>query len=431
MANVPLVARTVFLKDGHPMKRLLLPACALVLCANTAGADVISDWNVQTGQRVAAAARRGPSAVLDFAVVHLAMHDAVQAFERRYHAYCVAVPDATGSPVAAASQAAHDVLVGLFPLQRTTIDAALVTLNANYVGQGLMVPSDQGAVVGTQTAACILNLRLAADNAKRATPDSFVGGLGIGEWRPNVSSVPMTADFMATVTPFTMNRPDQFRMAVSPPSLTSGAYTKAYREVMEKGADTGSTRTSEETAVARFFSDAPANYWNRLMRDLVVSRSLDLGDSARMFALVTTATADATITAWDSKIAFNFWRPITAIRLGEDDGNLRTLGNPLWTPFANTPNYPDYTSGANNASGATTTILENLFGDEVEFTLVSNVAGTDPRNYSRFSDAARDVVDARIFMGIHFRFADTTGLRQGRRVANWTFGHYLTPISDQ
>ena len=418
------------------MKKLLLPACALLLCANTAGADVISDWNIQAGQSIAASTppRRGPSAVLDFAVLHLAMHDAVQAYERRYQTYCLGETIAWGSPIAAASQAARDVLVGLFPAQTTAIDAAHVTLTARYVSQGLMVPGDEGAIVGAQAAACILNQRLTADNAKRTTPDSFVGGLGLGEWRPNVPpapgvSVPMAADFMATVTPFTLKESDQFRMANPPPNLRSGAYAKAYQEVMEKGAAAGHTRTDEETAIARFFADAPANYWNRQMRELVVSRSLDLGDSARMFALVTTATADAIIACWDTKIAYNFWRPITAIREGENDGNPGTDGNPQWTPFFNTPNYPDYTSGANNVSAATTTILEHLFGDHVEFTLVSNIAGAVPRSYTRFSDVARDVVDARIYMGIHFRFADATALRQGRQVANWVFSHHLRPIN--
>ena len=182
------------------------------------------------------------------------------------------------------------------------------------------------------------------------------------------------------------------------------------------------------TATARFFSDAPANYWNRLMRDFVDARSLNLGDSARMFALVSMATADAIIAAWDTKIFYGFWRPVTAIREGDNDGNPATAGNPTWTSFFNAPNYPDYTSGANNVSGATTTVLEHLFGDKVNFTLVSAAAGAVPRDYSRFSDVARDVVDARIFMGIHFRFADTTALRQGTHVANWTVSHFLRPI---
>jgi hypothetical protein len=418
------------------MKRLLLSACALVLCANTASADVIADWNIQTGQRIAASTppRRGPSAVLDFAIVHLAMHDAVQAYERRYQSYCVAIPDATGSPVAAASQAARDVLAGLFPAQIAAIDAAHDALTTIYISQGLMVAGDEGAIAGSQAAACILNQRLAADNAKRTTPDSFVGGLGIGEWRPNVPpapgvSVPMAADFMATVTPFALRTADQLRTSNPPPHLTSGAYAKAYREVMEKGAAVNSTRSDEETAIARFFADPPANIWNRQLRDFVVSRALDLGDSARMFALVTTASADAIIAAWDTKIAYNFWRPMTAIRAGGNDDNPHTVGNPGWTSFFPAPNYPDYTSGANNVSAATTTVLAHLFGDEVEeFTLTSSTPLAVPRTYTRFSDVARDVVDARIFMGIHFRFADTAALRQGRHVANWILSHYLQPI---
>lgn len=418
------------------MRKLLFPACAILLCASTAGADVISDWNIITGQRIAASSppRRGPSPVIDFAMVHLAMHDAVQALEKRYHAYCTQITGASGSPVAAASKAAHDVLVGLFPAQQLVIDTAYDTLNANYISQGLMVAGDAGTAAGAEAAACILQQRLAADNAKRSTPDSFMGGTGAGEWRPTVlvnnQPIPMAADFLATMTPFAMRDSDQFRTANPPPHLTSGAYAKAYNEVKEKGANdaTGHTRTPEETAIGRFFADAPGNYWNRLQRDLVVSRSLDLGDSARMFALVAMATADALIAAWDTKIHYNFWRPVTAIREGENDGNPRTAGLATWTSFFAAPNYPDYTSGAANVAGATTTILGHLFGDKLDFTLVSNVAGTVPREYSRLSDVAQDVVDARIYMGIHFRFADTGARRQGSHVADWTFSHFLRPI---
>ena len=419
------------------MKRLVLLPCALVLCTSTASADVIADWNLRTLQSATVAgARRGPSAVIDFATVHLAMHDAVQAFERRYEPYCVAIRNATGSPVAAASQAAHDVLVALFPSQQATIDAAQATFNANYINQGLMIANDPGEAAGRAAAACILERRLADDTANRATPDSWLGRIGPGEWRPTVppatngDPVPMAADFLARTEPFGMKAIEQFRAANPPPHLTSGAYAKAYNEVKEKGASdaTGHTRTPEETAVARFFSDAPANYWNRLMRDFVVARSLNLGDSARMFALVSMATADAIISCWDTKIAYNMWRPVTAVREGENDGNPDTVGNPAWTSFFNAPNYPDYTSGANNVSAATTTVFQHLFGDQVAFTLFSNAAGAVPREYSRFSDVARDVVDARIFMGIHFRFADTAALRQGTHVANWTVSHYLRPI---
>lgn len=419
------------------MKKLVLFVCALILGGIPAKADVISDWNQQAQARIAASTppRRGPSAVLDMAVVHLAMHDAVQAFEHRYQPYCVAVPNATGSAVAAASKAARDVLVGLFPAQTGTIDTAHAGFTATYIANGLMVAGDPGESVGAATAACILDLRLAADNANRATPDSFMGSTEIGAWRPTVLNsnqqpLPMAADFLARTMPFGLKDIDQFRMANPAPHLTSGAYAKAYNEVKNKGANdaTGHTRTDAETAVGRFFSDAPANYWNRLMRDLVVSQSLDLGDSARMFALVSMATADAIIACWDTKIFYNVWRPITAIRNGDADGNANTAGNPTWTSFFAAPNYPDYTSGANNVASATVTVLESLFKEHIEFTLFSNAAGAVPRKYTRFADVARDVVDARIFMGIHFRFADTTALRQGRQVGNWTVSHYLRPI---
>ena len=420
------------------MKKSCLIACAVSLCASTAGADVISDWNILTSQRLAASipARRGPSGSLDFAMVHLAMHDAVQAFEQRYQPYCVAVHHAAGSPVAAASKAARDVLVGLFgtqPGQTAAIDAAYATLTATYISQGLMVADDAGASAGEAAAACLLDRRLAEDNARRDTPDSFRGGELPGQWRPTVpSNVAMTADFMARTTPFAMRTPDQFRMATPPPRLTSGAYAKAYNEVKEKGAsesDPSHTRTEEETQVARFFSGGPGVYWNRLQRDLVVSQSLDLGDSARMFALVAMSTADALISCWDTKIAYNFWRPVTAIRDALLDGNPNTAPHPTpWTSFFNAPNYPDYTSGANNVAAATATTLAHLFGDKMEFTLFNDVPGALPRSYTAFSDVCLDVVDARIFMGIHFRFADTTARRQGDHVATWTFTRFLRPI---
>jgi hypothetical protein len=171
---------------------------------------------------------------------------------------------------------------------------------------------------------------------------------------------------------------------------------------------------------------------------LVVERALNLGDAARLFALLNISMSDAVITSWDSKIAWNFWRPITAIHQGDNDGNPNTVGDPPagtyagWQPLFATPNYPDYTSGANNLAGAAATTLVNFFGtDEVHFFLRNSaIAGPDGvREYFLCSDAAQDVVDARIYMGIHFRFADTVALRQGKHVANWLFGHFLRPIS--
>jgi hypothetical protein len=406
------------------MKKIWLAGCALLVCASAARADVVVDWNIQTQQSIAAGARRGPSGLFDFAIVHAAMHDVVQAFEHRFEMYCGPIAGASGSPIAAAATAAHDVLVGLFPAQQGTLDTALTTSLAKY-----HVTGDPGTAVGQQAAACVLQ-RLAADNLKRAQPDTFVGGTGPGEWRPT-SPAPMTAQFVATFTPFAIKDPDQFRAANGPPHLTSGAYTKAYNEVKSLGSLTSTARTPDQTKTARFFSDSAVFYWQTALRPLVDAQALNLGDSARLFALGNLSMADAVITAWDSKIASSFWRPITAIREAGGDGNPATVADPTWVPFLTTPNYPDYTSGANNLSGAMTTTLTNFFGsDELEFTITSvTIAAPDNvRHYSRISDAARDVVDARIYEGIHFRFADTVARRQGAHVANWVFGHYLRPL---
>jgi hypothetical protein len=169
------------------------------------------------------------------------------------------------------------------------------------------------------------------------------------------------------------------------------------------------------------------------MQRLSIDRSLPLGDSARLFALVNLAMADAIIVAWDSKIHFNFWRPLTAIREGHLDGNDATIGDAAWESFAATPNYPDYTSGANNLAGSAATMLANVFGkDAVGFTLdsLTIAAPNNVRAYSSFSQAGADVIVARIYMGIHFRFADTAAYTQGTEVANRAFRRFLRPTRD-
>ena len=420
------------------MKKFCLMVSALLLSVSVAHADsVVVDWNIHTATSIAAGARRGPSGIFDFAMVHAAVSDAVQAYEGRFERYCDGSVPTQGSPIAAVAGAAHAVLVALFPAQATSLNTKLQQSLDKYD-----VENDPGVATGQAAAACVLQ-RLAADNAKRAEPDTFFGGNGIGEWRPTVFTppaqgsqpVPMTASFIATFDPFTLKDPAQFRASNPPPKLQSGAYAKAYEEVRLLGRKTESNRTQEQTNIGTFFADGPPGYWNRAMQRLATDpeRALNLGDTARMFALVNLAMADAVITAWDSKIAWNFWRPVTAIREGHLDGNQNTIPDPLWEPLFNTPNYPDYTSGANNLAGAAATMLANVFGtDEVAFTLdsLTIAAPNNVRPYSRFSDAGRDVVDARIYMGIHFRFADAVAYRQGTHVANWAFGKFLRPVGE-
>ena len=241
----------------------------------------------------------------------------------------------------------------------------------------------------------------------------------------------MLTPWVATVTPFALKDPAQFRASPPPPHLTSGKYAKDYNEVKALGSLDSSARSPEQTDVAYFFADNSILLWTRVLRTVTGTSLSNSGDSARLFALAYMAIADAYITAWDSKRHWNFWRPITAIHEGDNDGNAKTEGDPDWQSLITTPSYPDYTSGANNNSGAVTTMLANFFGtDEMTFSMTSNTPQVvqKTRTYTRFSDAAADVVDARVYLGIHFRFADTVARRQGSHVANWAFSHFLRPV---
>jgi hypothetical protein len=212
--------------------------------------------------------------------------------------------------------------------------------------------------------------------------------------------------------------------------LGSKRYAQDYQEVKSLGARFNSSRTPEQTALAYFYAGNNFVLWNRILRDIGAAQTTTLGDNARLLALGTIAIADGFITAWQAKIIYNFWRPITAIHEGENDGNPATAGDTSWEPLLNTPPYPDYTSGANNAIGALTRTLALFFGsDHLTFTAHSEHPLAAPtKTYHRLSDLAEDTVNLRIYHGVHFRFADEEALKQGRHVAQWTFAHYLRPV---
>ena len=404
--------------------------------ARPAGADAVTYWNNVTSTAVVtatAAGRPSPATSLDFAKVHAAIYDAVQAIVKTHRPYHVEIDGASGSPAAATAKAARDVLASLFPTQMATIDTAY----NDFFTANSLDPTDPGVLVGQQAAAGIINLR-SGDGSFPPSFPPFTGGLGPGEWRPTTSylpgappsGAPMAAPWLATVVPYTLEFSSQFR-ADPPPALTSREYTRNFNEVRRLGSHDGSERTPEQTDLAYFWSENFFAQWNRALRAIADARITSIGDSARLFALANMATADAVITAWDSKRHFNFWRPVTAIQLADTDGNSRTIADPAWQPLINTPNYPDYTSGANNVTGAMTKSLALFFGtDKMTFVVTSNapLAVQKTRTYHRFSEAAREVVEARILLGIHFRFADTEARTQGRKAAKWAFKHHLRPL---
>jgi hypothetical protein len=418
-----------------------LVAVALLCPAKLAHADVVTYWNDITAQAIAKAvpARPGPTGLLDYAAVHVAIHDAIQAYQKRFESYAGEIPNASGSPIAAAATAAHDVLINRLP--GSAADDFVEAKYQEFLAANFLTTADPGVLVGQSAATNIINAR-ANDNSFPNPAPTFFGGTAPGEWRPTVFAgnppVPqsMVAPWLGAVVPFTLKDSAQYLASPPPPHLTSGEYVKDYNEVKTLGgiantALTTITRTPEQTEIAYFFADNAVLYWNRALRSITDTYLTDVGDSGRMFALVNIAMADAIITAWNNKKYWNFWRPQTAIQLGDNDTNPRTDGDPAWLPLITTPNYPDYTSGANNLGGSASTMLANFFGtDKVTFSLTSTIpqAVHKTRTYDRFSDAADDIVEARIYEGIHFRSADTVARRQGKHVANWAFAHFLRPI---
>jgi hypothetical protein len=417
--------------------------CALILgfamplaMSSVARADAVTDWNAIAIQTIAGIpSHPGATALLDSAMVQVAVYDAVEAINGRFRPYHVHIPGATGSPAAAVAKATHDVLVSRFPSLTGSLDKTY----HDYLATHSLSETDPGVAVGQKAAAGIIALR-ANDGSFPQNPPPFTGGTDPGVWRPTPSYLPGTppsnspaqTPWLANVTPFTLTSPSQFR-AVPPPSLTSKRYATAFNEVKALGAATNSSRTPAQTDLALFWFASYAVLWNHVLRDIATAHVHNIDDSARLFALANLAMSDAGITAWDSKFHYVFWRPLTAIQEGDNDGNPRTDGDANWQPLINTPNYPDYTSGANNVTGAATRALALFFGkDEMTFSVTTTnpAAPQQVRTFNRFSDAAAEVVEARIYEGIHFRFADVQARKQGRHVAQWVFSHFLRSVDD-
>jgi hypothetical protein len=424
-------------KKGHRMTvtrrgraRILGYLMVLGVSAVPAAADVVTDWNSNTLTVIGlgAATRPTPSGILDLAMVHIAIHDAIQAFQGRFETYNAPISGAAGSPIVAAAKAARDVLVNRFPDQAGSIEATY----QNYLSANGLPPTDAGVLAGQEAALNIVTQRV-NDGSFPPNPEVFTGGTAPGEWRPTQPTflVPMSAPWFGAVVPFALKDSAGLLPEPPPPHLRSGAYAKAYNEVKALGARVNSARTPEQTDLAYFYSDNFFNLMNRTVRAIAAAHLTDIGDSARLFALVHIAGADALISAWNNKRYYFFWRPSTAILNGDDDGNPQTEGDPTWLPLINDPPYPDYTSGANSFTGAFMRTLGRFFGDDAfTFDVTSAVAQAvqKTRTYSRFSDVAADVVEARILLGIHFRFADTVARRQGKQAADWAFSHILRPL---
>ena len=411
------------------------------------------EWNTIASKAIMTTAGQPPHvAVLSLAMVQGAVYDAVNAIDGGYQPYLVAPPANAGdSKETAAATAAYRVLVGfldgehepplvgLVPAQRSTLqplyEASLATVPDGPAKAG-------GIAVGEGAAAAMLTAR---QNDGRGGGFTFVPGTDPGEWRLAPPQGPTgivardPAAWVGLVKPFLVPDVEMLRSA-GPNALTSAAYAEDFNEVREVGSLTSTRRTADQTAAAIFWQDSGPAIWNRVYRTLATSRGLDIVDSARLFAMTNLAAADGSIGCWNDKAYWNFWRPITAIREAASDGNPATEADPNWLPLFDpyvpvsgpplvTPGFPDHPAGHTCISGATVHALQAFFGtNKVPFTAVSNKCSPAPcpaRSFGRFSDALKEIIDARVWGGIHFRTADVQGAVLGKKVAHYMEKHYF------
>jgi hypothetical protein len=396
----------------------------------------VTDWNAIAAS--AAAAQPAHVQPLSLAIVQGAVYDAVNAIDGGHRPYLAApAADPSDSKPAAAATAAYRTLVGIFPTQQATLQPLYVASLAD-VPDG---PEKTGGVeVGEASAATMLAARA---NDGRGGPFTFSFGTTPGVWRPTPPNFGLDpAPWVGNVRPVLVPNAEMLRTD-GPNALTSAAYAEDLTEVKRLGSLTSTRRTPDQTQAAIFWQDSGPAIWNRVFRALAASRGLDIVGSARMLAMTNLAAADGSIGCWNDKYHWNFWRPITAIREAGADGNPATTADPAWLPLFDptipvsgpalvTPGFPDHPSGHGCVSGAIVHALQAFFGtDKVPFTATSNKcapAPCPPRSYERHSHALKEIIDARVWSGIHFRTADVQGAVLGKKVAHHLRKHYFQPL---
>ncbi len=384
---------------------------------------VITDWNVIAGRTIftenlVAIPRSG----LYFGFVHVAMYDAVVAIEGGYEPYLNLPPaPAVASSEVAAATAAYRVLKHYFPNSATN-------LAADYTAFLASIPNgaekSNGRLVGSAAAAALIQLRRNDGRDEIVTLDVLPLP---GVWRPTPPLyLPMAAAELGFVTPLLLDSPTQFPLP-GPDALPSAAYAQDFQEVKDYGAKDGSLRTPEQTDTALFFNSNANLQYQEGMRDQVSKRGLGIVESSRAFAILNAGTADAQIACWRAKYDFAYWRPITAIHQAHLDRNPATRRDGAWNSLVDAPPYGDYVSGHACVSGAASGALSYLFGaDSIDLELYSAVTMTT-RTYETAAELDADTMNARIWLGLHFRKAMTDGNQLGHNVADVATTEYFQP----
>jgi hypothetical protein len=429
---------------------LIVTLCGFTAVAGTvpARADEVTDWNIVGIDVLALGGQNSVVMTRGLAMAHLAVHDALNAIDRRYEPYLYDARSEPGAaPAAAVAAAMRVALIGALagfgtPEQQAKAKERVETAYAAALAK---IPEGRarqdGIAAGQAAAAAMLTLRK-ADGATAQV--AYTPGTQPGQWRPHPNPVPPNPPIPEAalaagnqpamlpqwghMMPFTMRAPWQFRLR-PPPTLTSETYTRDYNEVKRLGGKQSAARTAAQAEIARFWYEGSLQGWNRIARIIAGQRTLDRWEHARLFALLNASIADGYIGGADTRYLYNFWRPVTAIRAGDSDGNDATAGDPTWETFMNTPSLPDYPSTHSVAGGAAAVVMSRFFGtDQLSFTMTSGppFAGIT-RSFKSLSEAQEENGDSRVYSGIHFRNSTVAGILQGEQIGRQAFAQYLQP----
>ena len=433
------------------VKFVVVMVCGVLIWSRGASADVVTAWSAVAANAALAACIAPTDNPLHesrmYAMTHLAIHDALNAIDRRSRPYAFRGQAAAGTSIdAAVAAAAHRVmvtLIGQIPFPPACLVAGIVVVEDAYTDALAAIPGGpaklDGIALGEAAASAILTLR-ADDGSDTPLFDfDYPQGTEPGEYRFTPGFDFVFAPGWADVTPFALQRSNQFRPA-PPYRIASKKYADDFNEVKDLGGDdvtTPSLRTNDQTEVARFWVESSPLQWNRIARTVSESQGLTPWENARLFGLLNVALADGYIGSFEAKRHYNFWRPVTAIREGDTDGNAATAGDPAWTPLVPTPPITDHDSGDSTEGGAAAEVLRLFFHDDAiafsicSFTLLSGSRCNEPgaifRSFASFSEAEAENGVSRILVGFHFRHAVTEGIKHGRHIGRRAVTQILKP----
>jgi PAP2 superfamily len=431
------------------LKKTILPvliALAFVFVRATpaaAQANEVTHWNqIATDTLVAFPPPAGgapPAMYINMGMTQGAVYDALNAIEPRYRPYLLETRfQPTASKEAATATAAYRVLSNIvstvpdsipFPNRQQLLETLATEYANSLAGIPDGLPKTRGIEAGNAAAEAMIGAR---QGDGRFGPSPWVPNYEPGHWQPLVDPITMQplldpTAWVANVRPFLLQSSSQFRTD-GPNALTSTAYAEDFNEVKALGRIDSATRTAEQTHIAIFWQSPQP--WNAVARNLIADPqyAVDIVDSALLFAMMNLSAADAAINGWNDKYYWDFWRPGAAIQRADEDGNPETEPDPSWTALITAP-YPEHPSGHLCFDGAALPVLQMFFGtDKIRFGVTSSRFPGETRYFDRFSDALKEIIDARIWAGLHYRTADIQAKILGRKVVHYMATHYFQPV---